>query len=340
MRNKDYLILDYEKYLGGINYKERTISFNVYSIKMFIRLCWIKDLKDVKEGDIKRFVLKMTKIKSAQKKDYSPQTINRMVSCLKHFFVYLYRNELILTNPFEDLSLNLRYIERTRGILTKEEISRFLDSIEVESDYGKRNRALFELMYSSGLRISEVINLDLEDVDLKERILIVREGKGGKDRYVPFSKVSESFLRLYVENCRSEKKLIDEKALFIGQRRRLKKSGIRIIFIKILKECNIDRKDITVHSLRHTAATHLLEGGADVRYVQELLGHEDIETTVRYTHVMMEHLKREYKSVHPRENKYYEEVTEEYLEKLERLKEEIFRRKEINKKYRKVKENN
>ena len=337
MRNNQYFVNEYEKYLIGINYKKNTVRFNVYTIKKFISLCMIKDIKDVKEDDIKRFVSKMVMIKSAHKKDYSPQTINRMVSCLKHFFVYLYRNELILTNPFEDLVLNLRYIERTRGILSCEEINRFLNSIEVESDYGKRNRALFELMYSSGLRISEVINLNLEDVDLKERVLVVRNGKGGKDRYVPFSKVSESFLRLYIENCRKEKKLIDEKALFIGQRRRLKKNGIRIIFIKILKECGIDRKDITVHSLRHTAATHLLEGGADVRYVQELLGHEDIETTVRYTHVLMEHLKREYKSVHPRENKYYEEVNEEYLEELNKLKEERIKRKKINNKKNKRK---
>ena len=156
-----------------------------------------------------------------------------------------------------------------KEIFTREEMNRFLDSIDITSPDGRRNRAIFELMYSSGLRIAEVVKLDLADIDLNERILLVRQGKGGRDRFVPFSDVSGAFIRRYIESDRRHYLKYahgeDENALFLGRKGRLKVFMLRtVIFKKILEDAGIEHKNLTPHSIRHSTATHLLEAGADV----------------------------------------------------------------------------
>ena len=213
----------------------------------------------------------------------------------------------------------------------------FLDSITGGEHRFLLKRAIFELIYSSGLRVSEAVNLNMSDIDFAGRILTVREGKGGRDRTVPFSEVAALFLKRYIGKGRKEFvsaiRGLPEEPLFLSEYGRLSSVTVRKYFKEILEKTNIKRKRLTVHSIRHSCATHLLEAGADVRYVQELLGHESIETTVKYTHLMMENLKRAYRSAHPRENEYYEEIDEEYLQNIENLKEEIVRRREINERY-------
>ena len=230
----------------------------------------------------------------------------------------------------ENISFELKELLKQREIFARDEINAFLDCIPVK-DFLKK--AVFELMYSSGLRVSEIVNLNLSDIDLSERTLAVREGKGSKDRFVPFSEVACMFLKRYIDKGRKGLGYREDDALFLTEYGRISGSTIRKYFGEILKRANITRKHLTVHSIRHTCATHLLESGADVRYVQELLGHETIETTVKYTHLMMENLKRAYKSGHPRENEYYEEVDAEYLENIDKLKSEILLRREINRRY-------
>jgi site-specific recombinase XerD len=251
-----------------------------------------------------------------------------MANMVRLFFKYLYRHENILTNPFERLKFKLKNDDSMREIFSADQMNRFLDCIKDD-----RDRSIFELMYSSALRISEVVKLNVEDVDLKERMIILRKAKGDKDKYVPYSDVAEYYLKKYIKGLRIKilrkiKKGEDRnKALFIGYRGRLTSSYIWKEFRKYLKENNLENKKLVVHSIRHSTATHLLEAGADVRYVQELLGHEDIQTTVKYTHLKIESLKRVYKMFHPRENKYYEEVTEDYLNEINKLKEDSIKKK-------------
>jgi site-specific recombinase XerD len=187
-------------------------------------------------------------------------------------------------------------------------------------------------MYSSGLRINEVARLDAGDVDLSERTLLVREGKGSKDRFVPFSGVARDFLKLYLEE-KGNARTAEDEAFFTGFHGRVKASWIREEFEKRINALGMKRENLTPHSIRHSCATHLLEAGADVRYVQELLGHEYIQTTVKYTHLMIESLKRVYKTFHPRENQYFEEIDREYLTQIGKLKEEIVRKREAKKRY-------
>jgi site-specific recombinase XerD len=229
-------------------------------------------------------------------------------------------NEKITRDPFSDFDLREKNPENKKGVFSVSEMNTFLDSI-----IDIKDRSIFELLYSSGLRISEICNLDVSDVDLKERILQVRNGKNSKDRVIPFSENSSFFLNTYLkqrENSRS-------KALFISkQKKRFTVHYIRHKFKIYLKESGIEKKNRTVHTIRHSIATHLLESGADVRFVQELLGHESIETTTKYTHLKIESLKRVYKMHHPRENKFYEEITKDYLNNIELLKEKIKKKRD------------
>jgi integrase/recombinase XerC len=232
----------------------------------------------------------------------------------------------------EDLDLSIKGMENRRGIFTISEMAVFLDSIKTDSPLNLRNRAIFELMYSSALRISETVELDTGDIDFEERTLFIRHGKGDVDRVVPFSIVASRFLEEYIKSSRpaifTKRRFEEEKALFVTNQGRINPNSVGLVFRKILRGLGMKRGNISLHSIRHSTATHLLEAGADVRYVQELLGHENIKTTVRYTHVLMENLKRVYKSCHPRENNLYEELSDEYLLNIKLLKEELTKSRE------------
>jgi site-specific recombinase XerD len=330
MKSLEYCIMLFENHLKGRGFKEDTIHSKLYAVGLFCEFI-LERGKDAVTGigpeDIKNFYEYLQGVESRRNRALASSTIGKRLTDLRAFFRFLYRREYILTDPMDDLAFEIKGAGERKEIFTRDEINAFLDAIDTGKTHGMRNRAIFELMYSSGLRISELTNFDLADIDLAERILSVREGKGGKDRFVPFSETASLFLARYIEGERSKilKRLRrkDEKALFLTVEGRIKHWAIRKVFNKIIDELDIRRENLTPHSIRHSTATHLLEAGADVRYVQELLGHEDIETTVKYTHLMMENLKRAYKSAHPRENQYYEEIDGEYLENVRSLKEEI-----------------
>lgn len=332
------ILADFEAYLSGLGYCESTIKSYRWTLKDFyiylniagkeIRL---SDLREIREKDILQYFEYLLEKPLKRGTPCKKSTVMMKRSQLKLFFRFLYDQELILQNPAEDIRLNIRGKSGKRGVFTVEEIGQFLDSISIDEPLGQRNRAVFELMYSSGLRIGETVKLDISDVDMKERVLIIRGGKGGKDRYIPFSETAFLFLKKYLEGGRASLlkgvKGEDEKALFLGHRKygRVKRMHLRSVFKDCLEKAGVEKKDRSVHSIRHSTATHLLEAGADVRFVSELLGHEHIQTIVRYTHVMMEGIKRAYKSAHPRENKLYEEITEEYLNEIEKLRNELLR---------------
>lgn len=340
MKALEYHLLSYEKHLQGLGRAQGTVQAALYSVRLFISFEQERGkraLPDMTSRDITDYREHLKVRVSRRGKPMKPSTIRKRVWDLHGFFRFLYRNDAILRNPMEELTFNFRDAGTVKEIFTREEMTAFLEAIDTASPRGMRNRAIFELMYSSGLRISEVINIKLADIDLSERILTVREGKGSKDRYVPFSEVAALFLTAYINRARKDfarrAGRDAETWLFLSPFGRFKTDGVRRNFKKTLEKIGLVRENLTPHSIRHSCATHLLEAGADVRYVQELLGHESIETTVKYTHLMMENLKKAYKSAHPRENLYYDEVDDAYLRSIEDLKEVILKRREINKRY-------
>jgi integrase/recombinase XerC len=341
MMSFEYCIVLYEHYLKGRGFRDATTQSKVYSVALlrdFLLERGTGTVTDITVKDLDDFLDHLRGIESRRKRGLSATTIRKRFADIDSFFKFLQRNEYIMVNPMDTFPMDMKAVFTRKEIFTRDEINAFLDAIDVGKTHGMRNRAIFELMYSSGLRTNELASLDLSDVDLGERILTVREGKGGKDRVVPFSETACLFLMRYIEGDRNAMlariRRREEPALFLTYEGRIKHWAIREVFDKIVEALDMKRENLTPHSIRHSTATHLLEAGADVRYVQELLGHEDIETTVKYTHLMMENLKRGYKSAHPRENLYYAEIDAEYLENIRKLREEIEYSREWHEKYK------
>jgi site-specific recombinase XerD len=252
---------------------------------------------------------------------------------VKHMFRCLYQLELILQNPARDIRYKPGGVEQKRGVLSKQEMNTFLDSIAINEPGGLQERCVFELMYATAIRCGEVGRLTIGDIDFNRRMLWVREAKWGKDRLVPICETAVLFLKQHLEDRLDRK----EERVFRCKVGRLSQVWINVHFKKRLKDLDMYRKGMSAHSIRHSAAVNLLANGADIRYVQELLGHESLETTAGYTNELYENLKRIYKSFHPRENTQYLEVDAEYRQELEKFYRRVKNWKECNAKKRETK---
>jgi integrase/recombinase XerD len=235
-----------------------------------------------------------------QMNNVDQRTISKIISSLRSFFKFLVLEKVREDNPAMDVDMP-KVPKRIPRVLSREEIDELLDSIDTTSPLGLRDRALFELIYSSGLRVSEAVALRPEQLFLSEALIRVM-GKGSKERLVPLGEVSRYWLSRYIEEGRPSliKAGVKADRLFISQRGSgLSRKGIWKRFKQLTQRQGVNSK---VHTLRHSFATHLLQGGADLRAVQELLGHADISTTQVYTHLDREDLKRYHQQFHPRGN--------------------------------------
>lgn len=250
----------------------------------------------------------------------SISTMNNMLYAVKYIYSMLYHQGFIKENPVHGLDYKIKSGKKMNRVpLTQQQMYDFLEAIDISTEYGLRNRALFELIYSSGLRVSEAANLKIADIDFDRREAIVR-GKFDRDRVVPLSHMAKDFLALYLR----ERITNIEQFVFTDIRTKatdkpLKSMRISRIFREYLRKFGMDNRRISAHSIRHSTATHLLDNGASIRHVQELLGHKNIETTVRYTHVQTESLAKIYRKYHPREHELFEAVDETYIKRLESL---------------------
>lgn len=230
----------------------------------------------------------------------SPRSIARHISSIRSFHQFLLREKV--TNQDPTIHLEIPQMEqKLPNFLSVEELNNLLTSINISKPQGARDLAMFELMYASGMRISECLNLDLEDLHLTMGFVRVF-GKGGKERIIPLGGAAIRACTTYIEEARPKLLKPPERtnAIFVNQRgKRLTRQGIWKLLNKHAITAGIN-KEITPHVLRHTFATHLIENGADLRAVQEMLGHADISTTQIYTHVSKTRLKEVYKKFHPR----------------------------------------
>lgn len=225
------------------------------------------------------------------------RTVAKGLSALRSFFQFCVLERVRTDNPASTIS-SPRGEHRLPGVLSVGEVERLLEKIDLSSPGGVRDRALFELIYSCGLRISEAVDLELHRLYLEEGLVLVR-GKGDRERMVPLGEEAIRWIRTYLEEARP--RLVRngmEPAVFVNRLgRRLSRKGMWKRFHEITRAVGIDAK---VHTLRHSFATHMLEGGADLRAVQELLGHADIGTTQIYTHIDTEDLRNYHTKYHPR----------------------------------------
>jgi integrase/recombinase XerD len=248
---------------------------------------------EVKANDIMRF------LEGERERKISAKTLAREVVAIRQFYKYLRDEKRLDSNPTE--KIETPEVARTiPDYLTQNEIDELFKNIKEDNLYELRDKCIFELLYSSGLRISEACNLKMTDVDL-ENMTITVEGKGGRQRLVPFGEKSLDILKKYLSESRTEilKKRQCEFVFVSKKGSYINRKSVWRLLNHYIKRTKIKKK-VTPHTLRHSFATHLLENHADLKSVQELLGHIDISTTQIYTHMANKTLKEVHKKFHPR----------------------------------------
>ena len=296
LSKKEVLLEGFEKYLKVERGLSENSIFSYMSDVSKLDRFLTKSDRDIIEStrqDISNFLREETR------KKRSDRTKARVIASLRQFYNYLINNKLILDNPMENV--NAPKIEKSLpDFLTKKEIQKLFSTFDENNILELRDKTLFELLYASGLRISEACGLLLSDVDMDNMMIQVR-GKGGRERLVPYGEIAEDLLTRYLDGARGS--IIKQKKshfLFVSQKgASINRKSVWRLLKKYMERAKIE-KNITPHTLRHSFATHLLQNNVDLRSVQELLGHIDISTTQIYTHVAPMHLKKIHKKHHPR----------------------------------------
>lgn len=280
------------------NFSDNTLDAYIRDIKKF-SLYAEKNLENSKPKAITYEDLQEYLILQSKQK-ISERTQARWISSIKSFFKYLLEEEIRDDNPatlLEGPKLGL-YLPDT---LSVEDVERITKNINLSTDLGVRNQCMVEVLYGCGLRVSELIELKISDINFKEGFLKV-EGKGQKVRYVPLAKYTSHLIKNYIENVRINNKINKkyEDILFLNSRGSSMSRVIVFIIIKELADRAGIRKNISPHTFRHSFATHMLQNGADLRFIQEMLGHSSITTTEIYTHLNTEELHDTILKYHPR----------------------------------------
>lgn len=274
---------------------ERNLSSNTikaYASDLDILSSAIENTDDLNLSNIQKVINK-------HKSDHSDKSVLRLTACLKSFLKFLYLEKIIS----EDLASLIESISSTFTLpktLDVQTVISLIEGIKPENSKLIRDRLIFEFLYGTGCRISELVNIDLQDIDFEANVIKIRFGKGSKQRLIPLGSNLKKSIESYVIQVRSNlvKSKICDSLLLNARGQRLSRQSIWMVISNYAKEYGI--KDLTPHTLRHAFATHLLEGGADVRVVQELLGHSSINTTQIYTHVTVDKLRETFIQTHPR----------------------------------------
>ncbi|MFT4245676.1 MAG: tyrosine recombinase XerC [Micrococcaceae bacterium] len=255
-----------------------------------------ENLSDVDISALRMYLAELTHAGMAK------STIGRKVASIKTFFQWAVQQRIIATNPSQKL-LTPKKTQKLPNVLSKKNMDELFESFyDFKTVHPFRDKAILELLYATGMRVQELVTIDLVNVDFKNKIVRVI-GKGNKERIIPFGEVASIAMQKWVTKERKEivlKANKEQEALFLGARgARINQRQVRDLVNKFFAMLP-DSKVSGPHALRHSAATHLLEGGADLRSVQELLGHVSLSTTQLYTHISMERLKESYNQAHPR----------------------------------------
>ena len=277
--------LEYER-----NYSNNTIIAYKNNIEKFIDYIDI-DIKKVNYDTIRSYISYL------YEKKYQAKSISRMISSLRSFFKYLKINHIINENPMTLIS-NPKLEKKLPKYLTINEVESMLNAPDMSDKIGIRDAFILELLYVSGIRVSELVNIKINDIETSERRIKIL-GKGSKERYVLYGSRCQELLSKYIKVRNEFLKYPNDYLLLSLTGRKLNPREVRNIINRIKIKAGVDIS-ISPHTFRHTFATHMLNEGADIRAVQELLGHENLSTTTIYTHLTNEKLRRTYLNTHPR----------------------------------------
>lgn len=277
----DYILL--EKRLTT-----NTCSSYCFDLKCFSDYFENKNINSINEADLIKYLEYLK-----DEKHLTPRSVERHLTTIRGLFKYLVKMEIINHNITKNID-NLKIGKHLPNVLTLDEVDKLMN-ISLDNPFNYRTKAMLELMYGSGLRVSELVKLTINDIDLYNNTILV-EGKGRKERIVPIGEISKEYLEKYlsVRNNLIKRKNGNPKELFLNNHGRpITRNGFNFLLNNLLKEKGIDKK-ITPHTLRHSFATHMLDNGADLKTIQELLGHADIVTTRIYTHISQNKIKNNY----------------------------------------------
>jgi integrase/recombinase XerD len=306
MKTLDVLLARYRQHLQLLNYSPRTLETQATYLNRFCEFLAEMNLQDVQLitsavlQDFQRWLFYRPTVKNTAR---TVPSQNRVLSTIKSFFNFLHEEGYLGHNP----AASLRYAKEPdslpRNVLTPQEARKIIESPDTNTLIGYRDRTILEVLYSTGIRKAELMNLKLEDVNLEEELLTIRHGKGAKDRVVPLSRIACSFLESYIKGIRPEllRGATTDK-LFVSVRlgHPLGHHSLAAVINRYTRAAGVQKK-VTAHLWRHTCATHLLKNKANLRHVQEILGHRSLATTERYLRLTITDLKEAHRKYHPRE---------------------------------------
>ncbi|MDR2084976.1 MAG: site-specific tyrosine recombinase XerD [Bacteroidales bacterium] len=279
------------------SFSDNTIESYLRDIRFFLQFINEKyseiNIRDIDSNIISEYLI----IVNEEKK--SKRTQSRIISSLRSFFKYLRLEKLVQESPMDMIELP-QQDRKLPDVLNLEDINKIIDSIDLSNPNGQRNKAIIEMLYSCGLRVSELINLRISDID-KDSMFIKVKGKGNKERLVPLGKTALKQINLYFDNYRIHISPVKnaEDILFLNRGGgKLSREMIFIIVKELTDKAGI-KKNVSPHTFRHSFATHMIQRGADIRIVQDMLGHESILTTEIYTHIDKQHLRDAVDKYHP-----------------------------------------
>jgi len=291
------MLQDYLNYLSV----ERGLSKNTlesYARDLRQYLQYLKEKKNIEIKETTQATV-IGYLLQLQAKGKATATLSRSLAAIKSYYHFLFREAKIERDPTINLDAP-KQEKRLPRVLSVEDVSNLLEQPDLKTPAGIRDRAMLEVLYATGLRVSELVSLKISDLNL-EMGYIKCFGKGSKERIVPLGSVASKYVKHYLEHARKFlASSLNEDTLFLNHHgHRLTRQGFWKIIKKYAESINLEN-DITPHTLRHSFATHLLENGADLRSVQEMLGHADISTTQIYTHLTKSKIKEVYEKAHPR----------------------------------------
>ncbi|OVE75994.1 hypothetical protein BVX97_02635 [bacterium E08(2017)] len=303
--NPETVLQNFKEHRLALNMSERTIDGDAVLLRKFfdyLEYEGIENLTDVDTEVLLKYQIYVSALRTKKGELYSPATRKRHLTVVGVMFQYLWLKGEVFYNPVSKLERIKVPKQLPAGILSIEEVQTLLDQPDISTWLGLRDRAIMEVFYSTAMRRNELINLDLLDLYPDRKTMHIRQGKYLKDRVVPCGRVAWKWLSKYLEEARPLRIANpDEQAVFINQHGcRLGQQGIKTLMDKYGKQASIS-KSVTPHIFRHTCATHMHDNGASIRRLQEILGHESIETTARYIRVSIVKLKQTHKQCHPRE---------------------------------------
>jgi len=291
------MIEEYLKALEQKGYRTTTVHGTrlvLYRLRERLWDLFDKKLEDAGETELEEYYLE-------QKERLSSGTVAVNFGRMRGFYHFLMKRGIVLKNPTESL-FPMKETEALKDVPSEKALERLLSQPDEYTYFGIRDKAIMELMYSSGLRKMEVQNLKLKDIDLKEEVVKVIDGKGGKDRLLPVGKSAVRMIQKYLDVVRP-KFMKDPKVenLFLSQTGEgINQHSIHYVFLRYREKSELTKK-ITAHSLRHACALHMLRGGAPIQVIQAMLGHKELSTTQKYTKLCPADLKAIHKKFHPRE---------------------------------------